>query len=416
MNSQAKCLISALLVLWSFVRPFVVFALPSPGIAAPVEAMQAAEILGVKTQLDRLLALKAAGESSISNVENLALRTLILRRVLLGFLEIRRACNKVDVELTYSYGLLQKEQRKEDGINQFLNWLNFTQFGTSYAIEPLARMQGEFVVSSCLTTASASLGMLIPTLGILYKKTAKAKHLEPPKFIRHIVGAGPVDARDLPPLVQKYMDSCRSGSALTHREEMFALWQRRYAVDASNKESLCSLLDGKAKSLSVLNTRILLLWSLHTFIQDFDHELLALVKVVKSDYGNDGRNADLSQLGLSASAVEAAQLLKITDQVAKLVELKKSGQDSEVLKELELHVQGSVLLAALEVRLAADKIDEEVNYTADVVLNQLKAARSRRMQLNYEATFINNGVFSANAGALFMHGMPAAANEMFVIG
>src|SRR5262249_45973729 len=159
------------------------------------------------------------------------------------------------------------------------------------------------------------------------------KHTAPPAAMQDYIQAGPVDATDLPEYVDKFLDTPEAGETVSRKQAMYDLWRKRYSVDATQKENLCSLLDEphSKKTLFSLHKRILLLWSLHTYIQDMDKSLLALLKEVRypvDSSSGPGGGKDLESLGLDAHAIEAARLLKIEPQVAALLALNKDNVQS----------------------------------------------------------------------------------------
>jgi len=385
-------------------------------------ADQMAEILGVKDQVGRLLQLKNS-ESQLAAQEKLALRGFVLQKILTGFLEVRRASNKNDRELSYAFNVMRREQRKQDFINQMFTLANFAQLGTLYTCEPFLRLNGQFKPSAICTTTGGGLGLTLPVANILQQKTARDHNTKPPTVMLNLIDGGPVDASNLPHYVDRFFNTPAVNSSLTRKEEMFALWKERYGVDASIKENLCSLLDKNTQKAGTLRTRILLLWSLRTYILKMDHSLLALLQQVQSGLpsgaivSND--NAHLKSLGLKPSAVEAAHLLKVEDDVAHLVRLNQTGirSDSDKYNRelLETKLLGRILSGALEVRVAADEVDAEINYASDVVLAELLAKRGKQLQRNYEVNFIQAGTFGSIAGLLYLKHFSKAGNEMFII-
>ncbi|CAN5493148.1 hypothetical protein BH10CYA1_BH10CYA1_24280 [soil metagenome] len=396
------------------------FAASAP-VAVNVEremAYQAASILEIRPEVERLLDLERETDRSAStNNEILSLRTLALRKVLLGALDVRRACNKIDIELAYTYALLQREQNKANNVNQLFNLANFAQFSALYTIEPYSRINLKFKQSAILTCVGAGVGTTLPVLRILYNKYNKVRNTEPPRMLAHVLDGGPVDLSGLPPVVERFFEAPYKETQTTRREAVAALWKKRYGVDLSKTSSLCSLKDDKAKSFGLLNTRIVLLWSLHTFIQEFDQQLLALLKMVRSpvELELSGETTNLASLGLTPGAIEAASLLHMQANVEQLIHLNRGSADSEQRTRLEISLLQNVLSGMLEVQIAADKIDQELNYAYDVVLSSLLARRGKGLQRNYEANFIQSGVFSAIAGLLFLNGYPKAGNEIFLV-
>ncbi len=359
---------------------------------------------------------KQADPFGSPNEELLALRALVVRKIFLGFLDVRRACNKIDIELDYTYGVMGREQAKRDTVNRWLNTANFAQFAVLYTMQPYARINKNFKESAVLTLAGSGVGLILPISGIIYNKYSKAHNTQPPAFLKHMLDGGPVDGNGMPPLVERFLNSNKPGEQVSRKEAIYALWKKRYGVDASKKDSLCSLRGEGGKSMGLLNKRIILLWSLSSCIEDLDRDLLALLKVVRAkSYRSDGAQESLTALGVTGGALEAAQLLKIEPIVAEAVRLKNQNSNTDRKTELEINLQESVLEGMLEMRVATDKIDGEINYQYDVVLSELLRRRARGLQLNYDVNFMQVGIFGSIAGLLYLKNYGKAGNTMFVI-
>lgn len=354
---------------------------------------QAAQILGVQNDLAQLRSLSAGTEWSERERQ---LRQHILRRVLLGSLEVRRACNKIDLELAYTYALMQKHQRRQDTVNQMFTLANFLQFGILYSLEGQSRILEQFKQSAIIGCVSAGVGTALPLMDIFYNKISKAHDVAPPKFLAHIVNGGPVDGKDLPPLVARYMDSSAPGETRSRREQMYERWRTAYGVNPNDPTTLVSLVDGRAQSTFELNRRIILLWSLHTYVQGFDRSLLALLRAA-----SPGRRVD------SFAVLEQAE--------ADVARVNSGDLNSPHRLEVETDFLSRVLEANLDVSVASDKIDEELNYAYDVALAELLAKRGAALQKNFQVSFIQNGVFGAVAGLLYLKARTKAGNEMHLI-
>ena len=386
---------------------------------AGAEATQMAEILGVRSQLDRVVELQNSNDPGAER-ERIALKSQILQKALIGFLDVRRASDKNDRELSYSYNLMRREQRKQDLINELFTLANFAQLGTLYTMEPFLRLNNQFQPSAICTQTGSGTGLLLPIASMIQQRTARSRHTAPPPVMHNLIDAGPVDGNNMPGYVEVFFSTPAVTSDKSRKQEMYELWKTRYGVDANNRSALCSLVDGKPKTLRTLNTRILLLWSLHTYILDMDHSLLSLLRAIETavpgQLDQDAASANLESLGLSKSAIDAARLLKIQNQVAQLVALNKN-PDADIFtkQRLETNVLSKILSGALEVREAADQVDAEINYASDVVLSELLAKRGKLLQRNYEANFIQAGTFGSVAGLLYLKHFSKVGNEMFVI-
>jgi hypothetical protein len=379
------------------------------------EALQAAQTLDIQDQVDRIIAIK--NRSASPSDEEIMLRAAVVRKILRAVLEVRQACNKLDIERAYAYDIMQKEERREHFVNQLFNTANFAQLSTFYTLEPFMRIHDQFVTSAIFTTVSGSLNTAISTLSRVHGAVAKASNVSPPKVLANIVDGGPVDASGMPPLVSKYLDSSAPGKNKSRREELFATWLRNYKIDAAKKENLCSIKDKKKASIKLLRSRILLLWSLHTAVQDFDRQLLCLLEQIESAplSATDCTGTIASASNCSAGAIEIAKLLKLQPCIDELSHLKQIGGDSKRVSELELLLLEKSLKGTLEVQVASDKVDEDLYYSYHVVLSDLLQSRAKWIQKTYDANFLQSGILGIIAGRLYLSRHSDAGDRNFVI-
>lgn len=382
-------------------------------LVAHAPGSQAAEILGIVGEVAKLKEIKARGDSLDEYA--VELEEVVLRRILEAELEVRLACSSIEADLAYTYDLIQRGQRAQDAVSNAFNLLNFLQFGILYALEGRSRINEKFIQSADFTAVSAGMGAALPTLEILFNRFYKVKDVAPPDFIDQIPLGGPVDGRHLPEAVARFLDSTDGTSSVSRRQSMYTLWKKRYGFDPNRTASLSSLLDGRPQSTLALNHRTLLLWSLHTFVEDFDVELLELLRSIrtKEDIGNvNGLDADTS---MASGARDACNLLNCQTAAIELVALNRHPGSPHRQRQLEVFLLERSLEGALEVRVGADKIFEELNYAYDVALGGMLARRGAGLQKNFEANFIHNAVAGSVASYLYLKEYPIAGNEVFVI-
>lgn len=383
-------------------------------------AQDAAEILGITAQLARLKELDRNPQSNTQ--EQIALRTIIVRKILRGMLEVRQACNKLDVERAYTYDIMQKEERRQQFVSKLFNTANFAQLSTFYTLEPFMRIHRQFVTSAIFTTTSGSLGTAISTFSRLHGSIAKASNVAPPAILNDIVEGGPVDTSGLPPLVTKYLDAKAPNADKTRRDLLFANWMQNYKIDASQKENLCAINDKKKVSIQLLKTRILLIWSLHTFIQDFDRQLLALLKYIETPTTQDDNLAlpTANSALFSAGTAEMARSLKLSGCLNRIQSLKQAGNEttaeSDLWSQLQLELLEKSLEGALELQVASDRVDEDLYYNYHIALSDLLQRRAKWLQYTYDANFIQNGILGIVAGRLYLARRSFDGDRMFVIG
>jgi hypothetical protein len=384
------------------------------------EAAQAADILGIRREVEQLVAVRQGPlgmESEKLHANQYSAQ--ILRKILQAVLQVQAAENRLETELSYTYDVMSREQRKISNVNQFFNIFNFLQFGTLYTIEPYSRIHKQFKQSAICTSVGAGLGIGLPLICIFYNKFVKASNLAPPAFLSHVIDGKPVNGENLPPFVASYLDLPEPGGNISRRQALNSLWKERYHADMQKPETLCGIADGKSKNSFVLNTRIVLLWSLYTTIQGFDRELLALLNEVRDCPALVEEQSPNSRIttvtGLTGGASEAVRLLRIEPLIAELHSAGAQAGENEDKNAVKLSLLEALLAGYLDMRIAQDKCQEELNYQYDVVLAQMMARRGKFLQKTYEANFIQTGVLGACAGWSYLNGYPKAGNELFII-
>lgn len=373
-------------------------------------AAQTADILGIRKEAEQIISLRRRACSDNERHQLNNHRDFVLRRIFEAALQLQAAESQLEFEINYTFDAIGRERRKEDTVNQFLNAANFAQAGTCGIIAPVADLRKQYVVESTFGLASGGVGTLLPIIGIAYSKFAKASHLTPPAFMSPYLNGKPVDGSGLPPLVVRYLDSSEPGESLTRREVLNNVWKQRYRVDMAKKKTLLGIDDSRARSQGYLNGRLNLLWSLYTSIEGFDADLLSLLNLVR---GMPTVEYPVSKTVIGASgADDAARLLHLEPLLSELHSL--AGVENERKRDLQITLLEALVSGSLEMAVAGDKCQKELNYQYDVVLAQLKDRQSNVMQKIYEANFIQGGTFGAIAGYLFLTKKVNQASEVLL--
>ena len=414
-SSKAVCILVCLLV-----QPWylAVSANASNDVLTP-EAAQTAEILGIRREAEQFISLGKSSENL--GVERHHLndqRARVLRKIFEAVLQLQAAEGQLEIEIDYTKDAIARERRKANKVNQIFNTLNFAQLGVLYGmIEPYSNINGKFTQASICTTVGAGVGTLLPVVGILYNKCAKASKLAPPEFLSHYLNGKPVDGSGLPPLVMRYLDSPAPGENKSRRAVLNSVWNQRFNADMSKKETLFGIDDGKARNQFYLNNRLVLLWSLYTAIGGFNCDLLALLNQVRDTQGVESLSSNTgigSSSGLGGGADDAARLLHLAPLVNELNALNASDAYSERKYELQITLLETLLWGSLDMAVASDTCQKELNYQYDVVLAKMTARQGNVQQKLYEANFIQTGVLSAIAGYCFLKGYSRTGSEIFL--
>jgi hypothetical protein len=363
------------------------------------DAAQTADILGIRQEAEQIISRRRGPSSGSERHQLNNYRGFVLRRIFEAILQLQAAESQLEFEINYTYDAIAREQRKENRFNQFLNAANFAQAGTFGIIGPVADLHNKFILESTSGVVSGGVATVLPVIGILYSRFAKASHLTPPAFMSPYLSGKPVDGSNLPPLVVRYLNSSAPGSSRTRKEVLNTIWKQRYKADLAKKETLLAIDDGKARSQSYLSGRLDLLWSLYTAIEEFDSDLLSFLNQVR---GVPIVEYPLSKTRMGSSGAEdAARLLHLEPVVAELNSLNVSGGDSERKRDLQITLLEALLSGSLDMAVAGDRCQKELNYQYDVVLAKLTDRQANVMQKIYEANFIQGGTFGSIAGYLF---------------
>jgi len=402
--------------MWQSVFPFAVFgASELRGLSG---ASEAADILGVRENVDRILALQAAGGPP--SEELLWHKSIVLKQILLGYLEVRQTSDLLDESIDETYDAIDKQVRKVNRRVDFANTVNFTTFGVLFNIAAADRLQKKFSSSNVLTFTSASLsaGLGVVAVGLSY--TGASIDRGRPNPLSNIFELDQVSV-PLPELVGKYIDASPKGSTKSRKSALLDLWKTKFGVKAS-KESHAILAGESAKrhyaSIKLLNQRLALLFSLNALAEQFDAELLSLLREIESTSVPATTGATLAGGNhIGASGVETAKLLQIEHCAADMISINKSGarsgDDLQILA-LDLFMLEKILGAALEVRQLVDRIDQEKHYQFDVLMPQLVRTRDRVNLFTNTATFTEIGVLKNIAGGAFYHQRNQAGTEMLL--
>lgn len=383
------------------------------------DANEAADILGVRNNVDRILALQAAGGAT--SEELLLNKAFVLKKLLLGYLEVRQTSDLLDEAIDDTYDAIDKQARSVSRRVELANTVNFTTFGVLFNIAAANRLQGNFQSSNALTFVSAGLtaGLGVAAVGLSY--TGAAIDRCHPNPLATVFGLEKASIQ-LPELVSKYINATPNGGTKSRKAAMLDMWKSEFGL----KESIASrqILAAESTkrhrvSIGLLNQRLALLFSLNALAEEFDRELLALLRTIESTSvpTNGSTLAVTSRIG--ASGIEAAKLLQVEQCAADIINMRmagaRNGADLQTLA-LDVYMLEKILGAAFEVRQVVDCIDREKHYQFDVLLPQLVRVRDRVNLLSNTATFTEIGVLKTIAGGDFVRkNTPAGAKKIMIM-
>ena len=406
------CLLSGQSVL-----PFAVYAASEARSGS--EASEATDILGVRNNVDRILELQATGGAP--SEELLWNKAIVLKQLLLGYLEVRQTSDLLDEAIDETYDAIDKQTRSVNRRVELVNTINFTTFGIIFNIAAADRLKGNFVGSNALTFVGAGLtaGLGAAAVGISY--TGAAKDKSRPNPLANIFGIDKVSV-PLPELVSKYIDAAPNGKTQSRKQAMLDLWKSEFGLKetSASEEMLAAESTRRHRaSLRLLNKRLALLFSLNALAEQFDSELLALLRQIESTSVPTNGSTLAVNKRIGATGDEAAKLLQVEQCAADIIAIKMSGNrngaDLQTLA-LDLYMLEKILGAAFEVRQVVDRVDREKHYQFDVLLPKLVHVRDRVNLLSNTATFTEIGVLKSIAGGDFSRkNTPAGATKIMTM-
>ncbi|PZM86266.1 MAG: hypothetical protein DKT66_02390 [Candidatus Melainabacteria bacterium] len=418
-SARLIALFLACLLVGQSVSPLAVFAASEASVNSGVS--EAADILGVRHHVDRILALQAAGGAP--SEELLWNKAIVLRQLLLGYLEVRQTSDLLDEAIDDTYDAIDKQVRTVNRRVELANVANFTTFGVLFNIGAAERLSKRFNNSNYLTFVSASLTAGIGAAAVLLSYSGASKDRTRPNPLSNIFGLDAVSV-PLPELVGKYINATPKGKTQSRKQAMLDLWKSEFALSekSTSREALAAESTQRHRvSVGFLNKRLALLFSLNALAEEFDSELLALLRAIEStsvpaQTTNDSIQSVANQIG--ASGIEAAKLLQVEQCAADLIHMKMlgagCGTDLQALS-IDLYMLEKILGASFEVRQFVDRIDREKHYQFDVLLPQLVRVRDRVNLLSNTTNFTEIGVLKNIAGRDFVLKKTAAGAQKILI-
>ncbi len=397
-------------------------AKPSPG------ATEAAQVLGVVPNVKRIIELEdsARGDNSAAQKELLLNTSIVLRRILIGYLDVRQTCDKIEVNLGRTYASMEKVSRKQALRVQLFNMANFSQYATMVITASTLRMHQQFHAAIALMNVSAGLTLIFSSMALWSGLSGKSKDkVQPNEIAAFIDPDTPFDCQ-FPKSINRYLNLPAPGETKTRREQLLTKWHSQQHIDISQKAKINALAaspqNKHGEKMGLLEKRVALLYTLKASVEQFDGDLLGLLQYVESNSNiqteQNTLQATLDESSVSPAAYEAAKLLKVRREVARLIQLRRQyGNHVATIEQLrlEIFILERILGGALEVRSVLGRIDREKSYEYDVVLSQLTAARDRAVLLANTANFTEIGALKSIAAGKFWAEEKVHAIEILMV-
>ncbi|MDZ4838355.1 MAG: hypothetical protein SGJ27_31620 [Candidatus Melainabacteria bacterium] len=415
-SARTIALLLGCLLIMQSVLPFAVLAASEARDDSGIN--EAADILGVRNNVDRIRALQAAGDAT--SEELLRNKGFVLKKLLLGYLEVRQTSDLLDEAIDDTYDAIDKQVRKVNRRVELANTVNFTTFGVLFNIAAADRLRGDFKSSNALTFVGAGLTAGLGVLAVGLSYTGASIDRCRPNPLANVLGLEKASVQ-LPELVTRYINATPNGSTQSRKAAMLDMWKSEFGLKEStaSREILAAESTKRHRvSTGLLNQRLALLFSLNALAEQFDSELLALLRTIESTSSATNGSSLAVTSHIAASGIEAAKLLHVEQCAADIINMKmagpRNGADLRTLA-LDVYMLEKILGAAFEVRQVVDCIDRDKHYQFDVLLPQLVRVRDRVNLLSNTATFTEIGVLKSIAGVDFVRNKTAAGAKKIMI-
>jgi len=254
-------------------------------------AIEAAALLGVRTQIDRLMAIaQTSGTGSILSDEELSIRVEVLDKVMGGSLEVRLVADRIDRELAWANnakGTLEGKRQKR------LNYLftsNFLQGGILGVAAGHEFLTNHPRTGTKLLLIASSVGLGLSSLALLQQRSGTKRIDGGTTALAEVFQLNlPEDRNHNPTIVLKFLDSVPplSTNNKTRRQLLIESWKKGRYLQSSEEKYLQRLAayqpeGGKSREdIGLLGTRIRMLFDTQWTVEQLDAELLDLLRATQ---------------------------------------------------------------------------------------------------------------------------------------
>ena len=356
----------------------------------PPKAAAAARILKVEGLIAELQNGSADGDRRMD------LQLSLLENILGGSMELRDAADKVQGELNYQNdvvlaGLLGRRGKTL----QKLFELNFIQANTMGATAGWCYLNYRSKAGNQLFAIANSVGLLINTLSLLATHGGFKKIDQGPNSLADFFNLQSEGSHGFTPMVWDFLNSpdTERGAGKTRRQYLQDIWKQHKVVNVNidndnMKARLASMPSAKWDSIKLVVNRITLLSSLGAKLEEFDGELLSLLRAgwTAETTSVSGRIVD----GLNSYAQQGAEVVGVTG----LVSAALSGDEFA-----KLQITRNLLEAFLEVNANNAVISRSIVIETQA-LQRMQRQRDKIVALTNIGNFYQIGILGIISDSL----------------
>lgn len=225
----------------------ILYSLPCSAVYASTEmspqAQEAARLMGIEDQVNRLIQFKKNGKLDTYDQEALELQLSLIRKIMTTGMQLRSISAKFDREITFEQQALDKLTRERDFAVSLTTNANFLQLSIlSMIIDgPLEQTKDrrKILTGNRLNIVS---GLTVGGLALLalYQQKGGTRHSKvEANLLGQTLGVVSPESEKLPPILWQYLNSPAADAAggLTRRQQLTEYWETSKVLPINIKKA-----------------------------------------------------------------------------------------------------------------------------------------------------------------------------------
>jgi hypothetical protein len=253
-------------------------------------AADAAKLLNIQPQVEQLIALKQNSDSGNGSAEETRLQLLVVKKILGGSLDVRKATDLIDNQLASEYTAQGQMLASRNRGLELNNIANFSQNGIISLISGSLDLDGQHKVANEMCIVSGSTTLLLSSIALAQTRAGKRNFDAEPNMLAQVLTLDAPEEQRFSPLLWSYLNSVPTDSkdGMTRREHLIARWKHQgvLTVNLDKHENLEKLAvqepahKRRSETVKLVTNRIVMLHDVHTLVESLDRDLVDLLGAV----------------------------------------------------------------------------------------------------------------------------------------
>ncbi|MBY0357891.1 MAG: hypothetical protein K2W82_07805 [Candidatus Obscuribacterales bacterium] len=252
-------------------------------------AYEAATLLGILPQVERLIQIKQAGDGNPHNDEEMALKIDVFDKVLGCSLEIRMISGRIDRELAWSSnGQSMLQAKRQRNLNALFT-ANFMQGGILGVLSGPAFLHGKDALGTELLLLASSIGLLLSTASLAASRSGTKKIDGGTTILADVFHLSQPAQKHNYDTIVKYLNSVPPDANNNHTRINVLIdgWKKGRYLRSTKEKQLEKLaaIEGKTakekENIRLLDNRIRMLYDTQWTIEQLDIGLLDLLRITE---------------------------------------------------------------------------------------------------------------------------------------